>query len=153
MQSAAGAAGVENSDGESACSLLVAQLQREVLNIKHNIDPSLMTSLMNELIDIWWTLRRRRVSLFGHAAHSFLQYLSLSNRTHLEQGPWKSYNLDVRKHGREDCTLRSTLYILNILLNYGVELGETLEHGLMTVPPLPWQVFFSLFDVCFVILL
>lgn len=139
MQSAAGAAGVENSDGESACSLLVAQLQREVLSVKHNLDPSLMTSLMNELIDIWWTLRKRRVSLFGHAAHGFLQYLSLSNRTHLEQGPWKGYNLDVLKHGREDCTLRATLYILNILLNYGVELGETLEHGLMTVPPLPWQ--------------
>ncbi|KAI6701259.1 hypothetical protein NL676_015583 [Syzygium grande] len=36
-------------------------------------------------------------------------------------------------------TLRATLYVLHILLNYGVELKETLEPSLSAVPLFPWQ--------------
>eukprot|EP01018_Ginkgo_biloba_P002890 Gb_14475 [translate_table: standard] len=139
MQAASGAAGVENSDGESASSLLFAQLQRELLNIKPNIESSLIIPAVNELMDIWLTLRRRRVLLFGYAARGFLQYLSLSSMTHHENGHLKNCNLYAVKHEKEDCTLRATLYILHILLNYGVELGETLQQGLMMGPPLSWQ--------------
>ncbi|KAH9313317.1 hypothetical protein KI387_028352 [Taxus chinensis] len=142
MQLAAGAAGVENADGESASSQLFSQLQ-EVLKTNYDIDSSAIMSLINELMDIWWVLRKRRVALFGYAARGFLQYLSLSNERHIEKHDRTTCNLDLAKQVREDCTLKATLYVLHILVNYGVELEETIEQGLMTVPPVPWQEIIS----------
>ncbi|XP_059068021.1 uncharacterized protein LOC131052623 [Cryptomeria japonica] len=139
MQSAAGAAGVENADGESASSLLFSQLHREMLKINQEIDSSVFMPLINDLMDIWWVLRRRRVSLFGHAARGFLQFLSLSNRMHIEKHNRKSCNLELSKHVREDYILKATLYGLHILVNFGVELEDAIEQGLMTVSPVPWQ--------------
>jgi hypothetical protein len=39
----------------------------------------LVFSVVEDLLDVWWPLRRRRLTLFGHASHGFVQYLSYSS--------------------------------------------------------------------------
>ena len=36
--------------------------------------------------------------------------------------------------------LSASLYLLRILVNYGVELEDSLQQGLLSVPPSSWQV-------------
>ncbi|XP_072990150.1 uncharacterized protein [Typha latifolia] len=133
MQATAGAPGFESCDGECPSAILSSQLQVLICeNIATNKDDIL--PLVDELIHIWWPLRKRRVSMFGHAARGYFEYLSRSSvklqasaDCHILQGRTRS------------CILRAVLYLLHIILNYGVELRETLEVGLSTVPALPWQ--------------
>eukprot|EP00268_Persea_americana_P051260 TRINITY_DN5646_c0_g1_i2.p1 TRINITY_DN5646_c0_g1~~TRINITY_DN5646_c0_g1_i2.p1 ORF type:complete len:2244 (-),score=400.81 TRINITY_DN5646_c0_g1_i2:4866-11339(-) len=138
IQEAAAAPGVEDCDGELPSAVLTSQLQMSFLHANMGIENADIESSVNELVDIWWSLRRRRVSLFGHAARGYLQFLTHASFK-LQDSYLASSDLDSVKQKTGNCTLRATLYILHILLNYGVELRDILEPGLATTPLLPWQ--------------
>lgn len=138
IEAAAGAPGTENSSGECLSSTLTSQLQISFIRANVGIEETDTLSLVKDLVDVWWSLRRRRVSLFGHAAHGFIQYLSYSSAKLCDDQLLGS-DCDSLKQKSGSFTLRATLYVLHILLNYGVELKNTLEHALLTVPLLPWQ--------------
>ncbi|BBH09489.1 target of rapamycin, partial [Prunus dulcis] len=91
-----------------------------------------------DCIVVWWSLRRRRVSLFGHAAHGFIKYLSYSSAKICNGGLVDS-DFEPLKQKAGSYTLRATLYVLHILLKYGAELKDILEPALSTVPLSPWQ--------------
>ncbi|XP_058069212.1 uncharacterized protein LOC131218594 isoform X2 [Magnolia sinica] len=138
IEAAAGAPAVESSNGEFPSAVLTSQLQMSFLHANAGVEKAGILASISELVDVWWSLRRRRLSLFGHAAHGYLQFLShLSSRLQGSRGA--SSHLDFTKQKAGNCTLRASLYVLHILLNYGVELRDTLEPGLATVPLLPWQ--------------
>ncbi|CAN6303617.1 unnamed protein product [Urochloa humidicola] len=131
IETSAGAPGFEAREGEDPAAVLALELR--VLVCKCDCAKDIMP-LIDKLIGIWWSLRKRRVSLFGHAAHAYFQYLSHSSA---ELQP--SYHHDALKGKTRSYTMRAMLYLLHIMLNYGVELKETLESGVSTVPLLPWQ--------------
>lgn len=135
----AGATIVENSTAECPSSAIALELEMLLLSVNPRVQKADISSYVNQLVDIWWLLRRRRVSLFGHAAYGYLQYLSYSSSKSQEYNPTNSY-IDSIKGKTGICTLRATLYILQILLNYGVELREVIEPRLQSTPLLPWQV-------------
>ncbi|ERN17677.1 uncharacterized protein LOC18446022 isoform X1 [Amborella trichopoda] len=139
IQTAAGAPGSESISCESLPSMLSSQLQQAFLTANIGIEHSYVLSSVRELVNIFFSVRRRKVLLFGHAAHGYLQYLSHSTSKFHEDGYSDGLHLDLTKQKQESCCLRATLYVLHVLLNYGVELRDMLEHGLATVPPLPWQ--------------
>lgn len=138
MQAAAGAPGLEESDGECPSSTLYSQLQVLFLCMDAGLTKSDIMPHVDGLVKVWWSLRKRRVSLLGHAAKGYFRYLSHSS-SKLQDSYCASIHPDVTKEKATSCNLRAMLYILHILLNYGVELGETLELGFATVPLLPWQ--------------
>ncbi|XP_019454155.1 PREDICTED: serine/threonine-protein kinase SMG1-like [Lupinus angustifolius] len=138
IETAAGAPGTENSGGERLSAMVSSQLRICLLHANLGLGQSDIISALDGFVDIWWSLRRRRVSLFGHAAHGYIQFLSYSS-SHVRhcQMPGSDYVALKEKNG--SYTLRATLFILHILLNYGVELKDTLESALSVVPLLPWQ--------------
>ncbi|CAA6657772.1 unnamed protein product [Spirodela intermedia] len=138
IQSTAGAPGIEHSDGECPSYAISSQLQIFFHRANSAIKKDDILMYANELVDIWWLLRRRRVSLFGQAAHGYLQYLSYSSSKILE-GQYDQPDLSFSNEKAGSCTLRATLYVLQILLNFGVELKEILGPGLARVPLPPWQ--------------
>ncbi|KAK9901952.1 hypothetical protein M0R45_001822 [Rubus argutus] len=73
-----------------------------------------------------------------HAAHGFIQYLSYSSAKICNSGLADS-DPEPLKQKTGSYTLRATLYVLHILLNYGAELKDILEPALSTVPLSPWQ--------------
>lgn len=129
------AAGAVESDGESPCGVLSLQLKQEMLGLCHGMTTPHAVLSVNKLMEIWWALRKRRVSLYKHALQGFLKYLSFSN--------WKDHGhglMGIRmKQHRQDHTLTSSLYVLHILFNHGVELDDTLRKGLSSISPVPWQ--------------
>jgi len=131
IETAAGAPGFEAREGEDPPAVLASEL---TVLCKCDCAKD-KAPLIDKLIEIWWSLRKRRVSLFGHAAHAYFQYLQNSS-TELQS----SYHLDALKGKTRSYTMRAMLYLLHIMLNYGVELKETLESGVSAVPLLPWQV-------------
>ncbi|URD73045.1 PI3Kc [Musa troglodytarum] len=133
MQTAAGSPGFESYDGECPSAAVSSQLQVLFLNTNSGMRKHDILPFVDELVGIWWSLRQRRVSLFGHAAHGYFQYLSYSSNLLA-----CSAN-DFLKEKNKSYTLRAMLYVLHIIVNYGYELRETLEHGLAAVPLLPWQ--------------
>ncbi|XP_052734018.1 uncharacterized protein LOC108340177 isoform X2 [Vigna angularis] len=138
IETAAGASGAENSGGECLSDMVSSQLRICLLSTNFGLKESDISFALDNFVDIWWSLRRRRVSLFGHAAHGYIQYLSYSSsRICHSQVPGSEYETLKQKAG--SYTLKATLYILHILLNYGVELKDTLESALLVVPLLPWQ--------------
>ncbi|KAK1300358.1 Serine/threonine-protein kinase TOR [Acorus calamus] len=138
IEAAAGASGTENVNGDCPSVVLSSQLQMAIHQANPEIEICDILPSIKELIDIWWSLRQRRVTLFGHAAHGYFQFLSqYSSKLHESQ--LGMHHPDFMKQRSGSWTLRSILYILHILLNYGEELRETLEKGLATVPLLPWQ--------------
>ena len=139
IETAAGAPGAENSGGERLSAVVSSQLRICLLQANLGLEESDIISAVDGFVDIWWSLRRRRVSLFGHAAHGYMQYLSFSS-SQLCHSQMPGSDYDTVKDKTGSYTLRATLYILNILLNYGVELKDTLESALSVVPLLPWQV-------------
>ncbi|BBN09596.1 serine/threonine-protein kinase SMG1 [Marchantia polymorpha subsp. ruderalis] len=139
MQNAAGAVGVEDSDGESPAKQLSMQLLQELQMLPFMSNPYEVGALVHQLMQLWWDLRRKRVSLFEHAARGFLQYLSMSNKEKPSGLCSKKGWSDRLKLKRADGVLSASLFVLRILLNYGVELEETLVQGLASVPPSPWQ--------------
>uniref|UniRef100_A0A0D9VYR6 non-specific serine/threonine protein kinase n=1 Tax=Leersia perrieri TaxID=77586 RepID=A0A0D9VYR6_9ORYZ len=132
LETAARAQGSEACDGEGPSAVLSSELTDLFCKCDSAKDSSMV--LIDKLIEIWWSLRRRRVSLFGHAAHAYFQYLS-----HSSIGLQSAYHRDVLKGKTKSYTLRALLYLLHIILNYGVELKDMLERGLASVPLLPWQ--------------
>ncbi|KAI4298401.1 hypothetical protein L6164_031967 [Bauhinia variegata] len=138
IETAAGAPGVENSGGECLSGMLSSRLRICLSHRNFGLGESDIISTLDDFIDIWWSLRRRRVSLFGHAAHGYIKYLSYSS-TQLCHSQVPGYDYDSSKQKSGSYTLKATLYILHILLNYGVELKDTLESALSVVPLIPWQ--------------
>ncbi|KAJ1410449.1 Serine/threonine-protein kinase SMG1 [Sesbania bispinosa] len=138
IETAAGAPGAENSGGERLSAMVSSRLRICLLNANCGLGESDIVSQLDDFVDIWWSLRRRRVSLFGHAAHGYIQYLSYSS-SHLCHSQIPGSENEAFKQKTGSYTLRATLYILHILLNYGVELKDTLESSLLVVPLLPWQ--------------
>ncbi|KAL9245034.1 hypothetical protein vseg_018733 [Gypsophila vaccaria] len=137
IESAAGAPGVENFACESLPAVVSSQLHKTLLDEIVQTEEDI-TSSLNGLVDIWWSLRRRRVSLYGHAAHGFIQYLSYSSSKD-SGSPSLSHDFKSFSPNNSSLVLRATLYILHILLNYGLELKDTLEPALSAVPLSPWQ--------------
>ncbi|WOK92232.1 serine/threonine-protein kinase SMG1-like isoform X1 [Canna indica] len=133
MQAAVGAPGFESCDGECPSATVSSQLQVLFLHIEGGMKKHDILLLVNELVGIWWSLRQRRVSLYGHAARGYFQYLSHSSKL------LACSDNDVLQEKDKTYTLRAMLYILHIIVNYGFELRDTLEHGLSIVPLLPWQ--------------
>ncbi|KAM3220199.1 hypothetical protein P3S67_019940 [Capsicum chacoense] len=137
VEAEAGAPGAEDNNGEFLPNTLTSKLQHCLFKANVVLEEANVISLISDLVNIWWSLRRRRVSLFGHAAQAFVNFLSYASSRSLdghlngcsEKSKYKSVNY----------TLRSTLYVLHILLNYGIELKDTLEPALSAVPLLPWQ--------------
>lgn len=137
LEAAAGEPGAESFSCESLSTVVTSQLQKFFLFANISVEGTNLL-LFNELVDVWWSLRKRRVSLFGHAAEAYINYLSLSSSK-----LWGSQMAGAPGEiGQKNAsfTLKATLYVLHILLNYGVELKAILESALSTVPLLPWQV-------------
>ncbi|CAI9104417.1 OLC1v1003083C2 [Oldenlandia corymbosa var. corymbosa] len=137
IEAAAQAPGQEDNTGESLSTVLTSKLQKCLSAANVSLHNPLVMSLIGDIVDVWWSLRRRRVFLFGLSAQAFINYLSYSS----------SNPFDCQLSGLESgmsnksmsYTLRATLYVLNILLNYGVELKDSLGPALSTVTLLPWQ--------------
>ncbi|XWS40368.1 hypothetical protein CRYUN_Cryun18bG0135200 [Craigia yunnanensis] len=138
MEAAAGAPGAENSSGERLSATLTSELQSALQLADIGVGETDIMYVIDKLIDVWWSLRKRRVSLFGHAAHGFIQYLLYSS-TKLCDDKLSGDGCKSLKQKAGSYTLRATLYVLHILLNYGLELKDTLEPALSTVPLLSWQ--------------
>lgn len=147
IEAAAGAPGAENSSGECLSATIASQLKIFLLRANVGLDEADILSAVEDLLEIWWSLRRRRVSLFGHACHGFVQYLSYSSAK-LCHGQFTGFDCESSNQKTASYTLRATLYVLHILLNFGVELKDTLEPALLTVPLMPWQVI-CCFCICF----
>ena len=128
IEAAAGAPGAENVSGECLSATLASQLQKCLQCDNVWTESTRSKSFVSDLVDIWWSLRSRRVSLFGHAAQAYVNHLRYSCLRDSDSQKSASHSL------------RATLYVLHILLNFGVELKDTLGHALSTVPLLPWQV-------------
>ncbi|GJW26893.1 serine/threonine-protein kinase SMG1, partial [Tanacetum coccineum] len=136
IEAAAGEPGSENYSRESLSAVVTSQLQKFFRFASIGIQGTAL-SLFDNLVDVWWSLRKRRVSLFGHAAQAFINYLS-----HSSSKLWGSQLAGASgEEGEKNAsyTLKATLYVLHILLDYGVELKAILEPALLTVPLLPWQ--------------
>ncbi|KAJ0077716.1 hypothetical protein Patl1_36279 [Pistacia atlantica] len=138
IEAAAGLHSEENSNGECLSTTVASQLQLCFLRADVDLEETHLLSAVDSLVDVWWSLRRRRVSLFGHAAHGFIKYLSYSSAK-LCNDQLYGADSDSLKQKTGSYVLRATLYVLHILLNYGVELKDTLEPGLSMVPLLAWQ--------------
>ncbi|EXB63651.1 Serine/threonine-protein kinase SMG1 [Morus notabilis] len=138
IEASAGAPGAENLSDESLSATLAFKLKVCFLHTNFGLNESEILSVVDDLVEIWWSLRKRRVSLFGHAAHGFIQYLLYSS-ANICDGQLAGFNCEPLKQKTGSYTMRATLYILHILLNYGVELKDTLEPALSTVPLSPWQ--------------
>lgn len=139
LEAMAGAPGAENFSGESLSATLASQLQKSFLLTNFGLNESDVSSIVNQLAVIWWSLRKRRVALFGHAAHGFIQYLLYSSAM-VCNGGLAGFKNESLKQKTGSNSLKATLYVLHILLNYGAELKDTLEPALSTVPLSPWQV-------------
>ncbi|KAK4437819.1 Serine/threonine-protein kinase SMG1 [Sesamum alatum] len=137
IETAAGAPGVEDCSSNNLSAALSSQLQQCLVSANITLAETKVVSLVTDLIDVWWSLRRRRVSLFGQAAQAFISYLSCSSLKSFD-GQLTGSGVEL-KYKNVSYTLRSTLYVLHILVNYGVELKDILEPALSKVPLLPWQ--------------
>lgn len=138
IENAAAAPGGEGCDWDSLSVHLASQLTDTLLCAKENGEDTDIAPIVKRLIEVWWSLRKRRVSLFGHSALGFTQYLRYSSKN-LRTSEFTGVDYDPLNKKAGSHTLRSTLYILHILLNYGVELKDTLRHALSMVPLEPWQ--------------
>ncbi|MCO5549966.1 hypothetical protein L7F22_003443 [Adiantum nelumboides] len=128
-------AGAVEMRGESPAGVLSFQLKQEMLGFLPGMSSSQVASCVNKLMELWWALRKRRVCLYEHALHGFVKYLSMSN--------CEEYRQDEGSRGanklRQDYVLTSSLHVLHLLLNYGVELKDALVKGISSVSLRPWQ--------------
>ncbi|KAI4342363.1 hypothetical protein MLD38_027001 [Melastoma candidum] len=136
LQEKAGAPGAESSADECLSTSVASSLRALFLHSNVELTEDNLVTVVDHLVDVWWSLRRRRVSLFGHAAHGFMQYLlySSSRICHNQCSGYESL-----KHKTSSLTLRATLFVLQILVNFGMELQEIVESSLSAIPLLPWQ--------------
>ncbi|KAK4754896.1 hypothetical protein SAY87_008653 [Trapa incisa] len=131
IESAAGASGAEESNGERFSNTVASRIQMSFISSNVSIE----VNELDQLIEVWWTLRKRRVSLFGYAAQGFSQCLSYSSSKVSSSELIEPCNQSLSG----SYTLKATLYLLRILLNYGAELQDTLEPSLSAIPLWPWQ--------------
>uniref|UniRef100_A0A6V7QWJ3 PI3K/PI4K catalytic domain-containing protein n=1 Tax=Ananas comosus var. bracteatus TaxID=296719 RepID=A0A6V7QWJ3_ANACO len=82
IEAAAGAPGFESYEVGGPSAALSSQLL-VLLCTNGALEKDIVLPLVDELIGIWWSLRRRRVLLFGNAAHGYFQYLSHSKHSNL----------------------------------------------------------------------
>ena len=66
---------VIESAAENSGSALAVYLPVAEFFLFANIEVEGSTLWLNELVDVWWCLRQRRVSLYGHAASGFIEKL------------------------------------------------------------------------------
>ncbi|CAI9300276.1 unnamed protein product [Lactuca saligna] len=126
---------IEAAAGELACHAVVAsKLQKFFLLANIDIEGSVF---FNKLVDVWWCLRKRSVSLFANASQAYINYLSHSS--------FKLWGSQTEGQNSYSYTLKATLHVLHIILNCGVELKAPLEPALSTVPLLAWKVTPQLF--------
>uniref|UniRef100_A0A7N0T1F2 non-specific serine/threonine protein kinase n=1 Tax=Kalanchoe fedtschenkoi TaxID=63787 RepID=A0A7N0T1F2_KALFE len=138
IEVAAGAPGAEQGNGETLFVKVGSQLRVLFIQANIGIEEAHILPAVNSLLEIWWSLRRRKVTFFGHAALGYIQYLSYSSVGN-SQGLVDECISESIKHKAASYTNRATLYVLHILLNYGAELKDALEPALANVPLLPWQ--------------
>ncbi|CAN8270818.1 unnamed protein product [Cochlearia groenlandica] len=138
IENAAAASGAEDCGWDSLSVHLASQLTDMLLCTNKKVEDTDTTPIVNKLIEVWWSLRKRRVSLFGNSALGFTQYLRYSSKN-LHSSEFSGVDYDPLNKNTGSHTLRSTLYILHILLNYGLELKDTLGQALSMVPLEPWQ--------------
>ncbi|XP_037497644.1 uncharacterized protein LOC105631693 isoform X3 [Jatropha curcas] len=131
------AAGAPGADGKPLSVTVASQLQ-VLLCAKAGLEEKDLLSPLDDLVNVWWSLRRRRVSLFGYAAHGFMKYLTYSSAK-LSDCQLAGSGCESLKQKTGSYILRATLYVLHIFLNYGVELKDTIEPALSTIPLFPWQ--------------
>ncbi|KAL9251397.1 hypothetical protein AKJ16_DCAP08198 [Drosera capensis] len=141
IEAAAGLPGAEDVSCESLSATVASQLRMIFQDSSFDVqkEDSILSSSLNGLVEIWWSLRKRRVLLFEHAAFGFMQYLSYST-SRSDSGHSTSSARTAFSGMSRSLTLRATLYILHIFLNYGAELKDTLEPYLLSVPSLAWQL-------------
>ncbi|WCJ33820.1 Serine/threonine-protein kinase SMG1 [Euphorbia peplus] len=137
IEAAAGAPGSENSSGDSLSVTLASQLHM-LLHRKAGLEETDVSPAVDDLVNVWWCLRRRRVHLFGCAALGFMQYLTYSSTQFCDRRVTGSGS-ELGKLKTGSYILKATLYVLHILLNYGVELKDTIEPTLFKIPLLSWQ--------------
>ncbi|KAF5727229.1 hypothetical protein HS088_TW22G00918 [Tripterygium wilfordii] len=138
IEVAAGAPGAESASSESLLTRVASQLHSLFVRAHSGVEETTISSTIDDLVKIWWSLRRRRVSLFRHAAHGFIKYLTYSSAK-LSDGQLAGFDDEPLKQKAGSYTLRASLYVLHIILNYGVELKDELEPVLSTMPLFPWQ--------------
>ncbi|KAJ8747586.1 hypothetical protein K2173_014542 [Erythroxylum novogranatense] len=138
IEDAAGAPDAENSSNEPLSVTLTYQLQSALRCYCAVLEERDLSSAIDDLVNVWWSLRRRRVNLFGHAAYGFMQFLRYSS-VQLSNFQFTGTNSESLNSKSASYTLRATLYLLHILLNYGVELKDTIGPALSTIPLFPWQ--------------
>ncbi|CAN1133576.1 Serine/threonine-protein kinase SMG1 [Linum perenne] len=138
IETTAGLPGAENSSGEPLSLTLASQLQNFILSTNTILEESKLSIVVDDLVKIWWCLRKRRVSLFGHAANGFMKYLTCSSAKSSDAQSAGS-KCELLKQKSSSYTLRASLYALHIILDYGVELKDIIEPSLSMLPLLPWQ--------------
>ncbi|PQP98045.1 uncharacterized protein Pyn_09186 [Prunus yedoensis var. nudiflora] len=109
----------------------IIKVESLILQLVQNKDDE-----VDHLVAVWWSLRRRGVSHFGHATHGFIKYISYSSAKICNHGLADS-DFEPLKQKAGSYTLRATLYALHILLIYGAELKYILEPALSTGPLSP----------------
>ncbi|KAG7583959.1 FATC domain [Arabidopsis suecica] len=138
IENAAAAPAADDCGWDSLSVHLASQLTDLLLSGNDYVEDTDIAPIVNRLIEVWRSLRKRRVSLYGHSALGFTHYLRYSSKV-LQTSEFTGVDYDPLNKRTGSHTLRSTLYILHILLNYGVELKDTLRHALSIVPLEPWQ--------------
>ncbi|XP_008459237.2 uncharacterized protein LOC103498422 isoform X1 [Cucumis melo] len=138
IEAAAGLSNTENPGNECLADVFTSELKLLFQHASIDLDDTSAVPVIQDLVDVWRSLRSRRVSLFGHAANGFIQYL-LHSSIKACDGQLAGYDCGSMKQKSGKYTLRATLYVLHILLNYGAELKDSLEPALSTVPLSPWQ--------------
>ncbi|KAH7438500.1 hypothetical protein KP509_04G017600 [Ceratopteris richardii] len=129
------AAAALQSDGASPAGILSFQLNQEILSFFPGLTSTQAAICVDKLMGLWWTLRKRRACLFDNALQGFLRYLSLSTcGDDIHEGKSKRKNLY-----RHDLSLASSLYVLYLLHNYGVELNDTFNQVISSISLQPWQ--------------
>ncbi|KAI5077935.1 hypothetical protein GOP47_0007759 [Adiantum capillus-veneris] len=104
------ATGAMETGGESPAGVLSFQLKQEILGFFPGMNSSQVALCVNKLMELWWALRKRQVERSKGA-----------------------------KKLRQDDSLTSSLHVLHLLLNYGVELKDALVKGISSVSLRPWQ--------------
>ncbi|XP_073014956.1 uncharacterized protein [Primulina eburnea] len=137
IETAAGTPGAEDNDIGSLSAALAIQLQKCFSSSTTVLEDAEVMSLVHYLVEVWWSLRRRRVSLFGHAAQAFINYLSYSSMK-CSNGQLSSCDVESN-YKYPSHTLRAILNVLHIIVNYGVELKDTIEPALSKVPLPPLE--------------
>ncbi|EPS70294.1 hypothetical protein M569_04464, partial [Genlisea aurea] len=136
IETAGGLTGEEEFRINNLKAKLLLEVKGYLVSTNTTLSEIEAASLVTELADVYWSLRQRRVSLFGEAAQAFISFLSCSySKNFYDQTGCRVKS----KFRHASYTLKATLYVLRILVNYGAELIETLETSLSKVPVLPWQ--------------